>query len=268
LALWNWIWHWLLKLMGETAGQEDFAWPDHWSELLAQHVSFYQQLSATDKKRFEQNCLAFLLTTPVNGGVEVEIEDLDRLLVAASAVIPVWGFPDWDFLNIGGVFLLPAAFNDKFQCGLPDSNVTGMVGTGPMSGKMALSKPHLRLGFANDQDKQNVGIHEFVHILDMADGDCDGFPERVKAYEYCAPWFEFIRHKIAEVELGKTNINDYGATNQAEFFAVASEYFFERPLMLKKKHPKLYGYLSDFYQQNLAEIKQQRLSIGKRAGHK
>jgi len=54
-----------------------------------------------------------------------------------------------------------------------------MVGNGPLHGKMALSKPHLHLGFKNSRDKHNVGIHEFVHLIDMADGNCDGFPERL-----------------------------------------------------------------------------------------
>jgi Mlc titration factor MtfA (ptsG expression regulator) len=254
------FWHSVKQWLGLAPKVEDFDWPPHWSELLAEHVSFYKALNAQDRLTFEQCCTGFLLTTPVEGGVEVEVDDLDRLLVASSAVIPVWGFPDWPFLNVKAVFLLPGSFNDRFECGRPDSAISGMVGNGPMSGKMALSKPHLRLGFANYKDKTNVGIHEFVHILDMADGQCDGFPERIREYQYCAPWFEFVRHKVAEVEKGKTNINRYGATNPAEFFAVTSEYFFERPAMLQKKHPHLYQYLSDFYQQNLAEIAQQNQS--------
>ncbi len=254
MSLWQTVKVWL----GLAKPVVEFDWPAHWSELLEQHVSFYRALESENKLKFEQRCTGFLLTTRIEGGVGVEVEDLDRLLVAASAVIPVWGFVDWPYLSVAAVILLPGTFNDQFVCGQPDSRISGMVGHGPMSGKMALSQPHLRLGFANDKDKQNVGIHEFVHILDMADGDCDGFPERVREFQYCAPWFEFVRHKVAEVERGKTNINQYGATNSAEFFAVTSEYFFERPAMLKKKHPQLYQYLSEFYQQNLAEIAQQK----------
>lgn len=64
-----------------------------------------------------------------------------------------------------------------------------------------------------------------------------------------------MRYRINQVEQEKSNINDYAATNSAEFFAVSSEYFFERPKMLKRKHSKLYNGLSQFYQQNLAELK-------------
>jgi Mlc titration factor MtfA (ptsG expression regulator) len=230
-------------------------WQPQWSSFLKQSVSFYRNLSAQDQLCFEQRCILFLETTRVEGSQDVTVDDNDRLLVAASAIIPVWGFPDWHYFNVETVVLLPARFNEEYQYGLPDSRISGMVGTGVMSGKMVLSKPDLHRGFQNGRDKQNVGIHEFVHLIDMADGQCDGFPERVTQYEYLAPWFEFVHHKINQVEKGQSNINDYAATNSAEFFAVSSEYFFERPKMLQKKHPELYQYLSEFYKQNLAELK-------------
>ena len=229
-------------------------WQPQWSKFLQQKVCFYRNLSTEDQLLFEQRCLLFLETTRVEGSKDVTVVDNDKLLVAASAIIPVWGFPGWHYFNIETVILLPARFNEDYQYGLHDSRISGMVGTGVMSGKMVLSKPDLHKGFDNSRDKQNVGIHEFVHLIDMSDGQCDGFPERITEYEFCAPWFDFVQCKINEVELGKSNINDYAATNKAEFFAVSSEYFFERPKLLQRKHPKLYRYLSNFYQQNLAEI--------------
>lgn len=229
-------------------------WQPGWSDFLNQKVQFYKNLSTDDQVCFEQRILLFLQTTRIEGSQDVVINDNDKLLVAASAIIPVWGFPGWHYFNIESVILLPARFNEQYQYGLSDSRISGMVGTGVMSGKMVLSKPDLYQGFENSRDKQNVGIHEFVHLIDMADGQCDGFPERVAEFEFSVPWFDFVQHKISEVELGNSNINDYSATNPAEFFAVSSEYFFERPKMLQKKHPKLYKYLSEFYKQNLAEL--------------
>ena len=228
-------------------------WQPEWSGYLNQKVTFYQSLNKTDKKLFEERVRLFLETTAIEAG-HVDVNDEDKLLVASSAVIPVWGFPDWHYFNVKKVFLLPASFNEKFECGQVDSVFTGMVGTGPMTGKLALSKPALHQGFSNAQDKHNVGIHEFVHLLDMADGACDGFPERLKEYAYCIPWFELIEKKITAIENKQSNIRDYGATNKAEFFAVASEYFFERPKMMHNKHPELYAVLRDFYQQDVMHI--------------
>ncbi|NRB40270.1 MAG: zinc-dependent peptidase [Pseudomonadales bacterium] len=244
----------LQRLLGFSAKTETKPWQDQWSTFLMQTVAFYRVLSAEDKIVFEQRIQLFLQTTAIEGGVDVAVSDNDRLLVAASAVIPVWGFPGWHYFNLATVHLLPGAFNEDFKCGKPDSCITGMVGSGPMAGKMALSQPDLHLGFKNSRDKHNVGIHEFVHLVDMADGSCDGFPERLKDFSYAIPWLEFVGKKIIDIDNNKSNIRDYGATNEAEFFAVASEYFFERPKMLQRKHPKLFAALEDIFQQDVLAI--------------
>ncbi len=251
------VFDWLLdKVRVFTSGKTEvntIQWLPHWSAYLNDKVAFYRTLSKEDKSLFEERARLFLETTMVEAG-QLEVTDEDKLLVAASAVIPVWGFPDWHYFNTRKVFLLPASFNEQFECGQPDSLITGMVGTGPMAGKLALSQPALHQGFNNAKDKQNVGIHEFVHLVDMADGDCDGFPERLKKFAYSIPWLELVEQKIASIESNDSNIRDYGATNKAEFLAVASEYFFERPKMMQDKHPKLYQVLSDFYQQDVMRI--------------
>ena len=228
-------------------------WNPQWSIFLAKKVLFYRALGDADKRLFERRILLFLDTTSIESG-HVEVTDEDRLLVAASAIIPVWQFPSWHYFNLNTVFLMQAAFNEEFEFGQPDSRITGMVGTGMMSGKMLLSKPALHLGFDNARDKQNVGIHEFVHLIDMADGECDGYPERLREHAYSVPWFELVFRKTEEICARKSNIRDYGATNRMEFFAVASEYFFERPKMLRKRHPQLYQQLADFYRTDIAAI--------------
>ncbi|VAW67123.1 Inner membrane protein [hydrothermal vent metagenome] len=225
-----------------------------WSKFLLDTVFFYRNLSPDDRSLFERRVLLFLETTSIESG-QVTVTDEDRLLVASSAIIPVWSFPDWHYINLKAVYLLPGAFNDTFETGQADSRITGMVGTGPMVGKMALSKPDLHLGFKNHLDKQNVGIHEFVHLIDMMDGECEGYPERLREFKYSIPWFDLVEKKTHEILKGKSNIRDYGAYNNAEFLSVTSEYFFERPAMLKKKHPELYAALTELYQQDVADIK-------------
>ncbi len=240
-------------LVGSKKPSQTVLWQQSWSNFLNTSVAFYRALSEQDKTLFQQRILLFLQTTAVEAG-QFDVTDEDRLLVAASAIIPVWGFPQWHYFNLKAVFLLPGAFNENFECGAIDSRITGMVGTGPMSGKMALSRPDLHLGFENSRDKHNVGIHEFVHLVDMADGECDGYPERLKEYSFSIPWFEMVEKKTREIHNSKSNIRDYGATNRAEFFAVASEYFFERPKMLQNKHPHLFSALTEFYQQDVMAI--------------
>ena len=242
-----------IKQLFTSKKSEPIIFPADWRIFLTEHVNFYKVLSETDKKQFEQRIILFLNTTEIVGN-GLEVTEEDGLLVAASAIIPVWKFPKWHYFNLQTVILLPASFNYDIMTSQPDSYIEGMVGTGMMHGKMLLSRNALHYGFSNNKDKRNVGIHEFAHLIDMADGDCDGFPERLKEFSFSIPWLNLVREKISEIEAKKSNINPYGATNNAEFFSVASEYFFERPKQLKHKHPKLFQSLSDFYKQDLSNI--------------
>ena len=79
------------------------------------------------------------------------------------------------------------------------------------------------------------------------------------------PWLELMKEKIDEIKRRKSDINPYGSTNQAEFFAVASEYFFERPQLLAQKHPELYETLEEIFDQEMDErdLKNLKLDIGR-----
>lgn len=246
---------WIKYLFG-IKPLESYAMDDVTRKILNEKVEFYRSLKEADKRLFEQRVLMFINNTSIVGQ-GTELTDADCLLVASSAIIPVWAFPRWHYFNLRQVTLVPASFNSERQFGQPDSNITGMVGTGPMSGKMLLSKPALHYGFLNAVDKKNVGIHEFAHLIDMADGNCDGFPERLSQYAFFAPWLNFVENKISQIKNKKTNINAYGATNEQEFFSVTTEYFFEKPKMLKAKHPELYQHLMAFYKQDTAAIEKE-----------
>ena len=129
-----------------------------------------------------------------------------------------------------------------------------MVGNGAMEGKMILSKPSLHLGFDISNDKKNVGIHEFAHLFDKESGEIDGVPPGFEDKSFALPWLEFVKEKTDEIITNQSDINPYGATNRQEFFAVASEYFFERPHLLKKKHPKLYKILTKVFNQDMTNV--------------
>ena len=222
--------------------------------FLEETVSFYAQLDAPDKLKFEQRCASFIQVTEVIGH-DIEVTDEDRLLVACGSVILAWGFDRWHYVKVDTVILVSAAFNENAEFGQGDSRITGLVGNQHLQGKMILSQPALHNGFSNDKDKRNVAIHEFAHLIDMADGDCDGLPEQITESAFCLPWLDLVKKGIDDINAKRSNIRAYGATNQAEFFSVVSEYFFEQPQMLKRKQPKLYNLLAQFYKQNRACIK-------------
>ncbi len=228
--------------------------PSKWERLLKSNVHYYRELNKKDQLRFQSRMMIFLSEVKIEG-IELEVEDLDKVLIAASAIIPVFGFEEWHYNNLDYVLLYPEYFGADYEY-IKDKSKTriaGMVGTGDMANRMILSRHALRLGFSNRKDRYNTAIHEFVHLIDMLDGEVDGIPKIIMEHQYTIPWLDLIHHKIEDIYEGKSDIRPYGATNQAEFLSVVSEYFFERPKMLRSKHPQLYKVLAKAFQQNLAK---------------
>ncbi|WP_428743262.1 zinc-dependent peptidase [Tenacibaculum sp.] len=222
--------------------------PEHWHKLLIENVLYYRNLSKEKQLVFQQRMMQFLSEVYIDG-VEMELEELDKIFVAASAVIPVFGFKEWHYTNLSGILLYPDNFNEDMQFSSKDSlrNIGGLVGNGRFEKQMILSKKALYYGFMNTSDKNNTGIHEFVHLIDKMDGLTDGVPERLLAHQYAIPWLNLIHREMESINDNHSDIRKYGGINQAEFFAVASEYFFERPDLLKKKHPELYKMLVECF---------------------
>lgn len=223
----------------------------NYTGLLSTHVDYYQKLDDDAKKRFEQRVEEFLQQVHIES-VGAELTDTDRILVAASAVIPVFGFDGWRYKNLTNVILYPDTFDGEFQFEGGSRNIMGMVGTGYMNGQMLLSRSALVSGFSRSSGKSNTGIHEFVHLLDKADGATDGIPEQFMPHEYALPWLKMMHQEMHRIKKGNSDINDYALTNEAEFLAVTAEYFFEKPGQFEQKHPEIYGILSKLFAQDPA----------------
>jgi Mlc titration factor MtfA (ptsG expression regulator) len=214
--------------------------------LLNEVVPFYQQLDETRKKEFEDRVQYFLAQVKITG-VNVTVEEVDRVLIAASAVIPIFNFHGWQYVNLHEVLLYPDSFDHEFQQEGSHRSVIGMVGSGALNHVMVLSQHELRQAFINKTGKTNTAIHEFVHLVDKTDGSIDGIPEFLLEKKYIIPWLELMQKEIKLILADMSDINPYGATNEAEFFAVVSEYFFERPKLFKEKHPELYNLLEKIF---------------------
>ncbi|MEM1323062.1 MAG: M90 family metallopeptidase [Bacteroidota bacterium] len=225
-----------------------------WKDILLREISYYKRLSKNDRQLFEFKVHEFLTNVKIVG-VETTINDVDRLMVAASAVIPIFAFPEWKYKNLDEVLIYPNTFGEDFATKGEGRRILGMVGTGYMERKMILSKMALRKGFRNETDKKNTAIHEFVHLIDKADGVVDGIPRALLEHQYTIPWVDMIERKLEEIVARKSDINPYASTGREEFFAVLSEYFFERPRLLRKKHPQLYEMLEEIFDQDLAAVK-------------
>lgn len=223
--------------------------PAHWHAELLKNVAFYKKLTTADQTVFRKRMMAFLNEIYVES-VQFELNDKDRMLVAASAVIPVFNFSEWHYNNLSTVLIYPDHFNEDLGFAQTDENkhIAGMVGTGRYENQMILSRKALYHGFTNATDKGNTAVHEFVHLLDKTDGFTDGIPERLLEHQYIMPWLKLMHKEMDAINNDTSDIRKYGATNQAEFFAVTSEYFFERPDLFKRKHPELFKMLQQCFQ--------------------
>lgn len=214
-----------------------------WIDFLIKHVEFYKRLNDIDKYKFGLRLIYFLNNTRVIGHNNYSVTINDKLLVGASAIIPVFNFPNWRYSFINEVII----YEDYLKLKGFKGFIGGLVGYGLMEGKMILVKKALYKGFSNNTDKINTGIHEFMHIIDKQDGVIDGIPKVLMHRTDIGPWLELIRIKSKEISKQKAKINNYALANQAEFFAVVSEYFFEKPELMEKKHPLLYNTLNKMF---------------------
>lgn len=225
--------------------------PVEWRKVLLDRVGFYHTLKDKEKQRFEKMLLLFLSEKRITG-IDTEVDDTTKVLVGASAIIPIFGFQDWEYNNLGEILVFPDSikrYQDKDNEAV--SEVLGRVNPFQNDHYVTLSKPALERGFNDMQDRKNVGIHEFAHMLDQADGEIDGLPKAYLPEELVRPWQELMYRKIKSIKKGESDIDSYGATSEAEFFAVVTEYFFEKPEQLAEKHPKLYELLTQVFHQKL-----------------
>ena len=103
------------------------------------------------------------------------------------------------------------------------------------------------MDFFSTSDKTNTAIHEFVHLIDKTDGETDGIPEALMPHPYSIPWLKRIHHEMELMKSGHSDMNPYGTKNEAEFLAVAAEYFFKQPQLMQEKHPELYDLLAKIF---------------------
>lgn len=222
--------------------------PAFWHTELNKNVLFYNRLNTEQQSRFRNGIQQFLNRVVVEA-IGFKLTEKDRLFVAASAVIPIFNFDNWNYPNINTVLIYPDYFNKDLQFSEThtDRNIGGLVGTGRFENQMILSRKALHHGFSNKTDKGNTGIHEFVHLLDKLDGEVDGIPEQLMSNKNVLPWLNLMHEKMEAINNDTSDIRNYGGTSKTEFFAVASEYFFERPKLLKRKHPELFKMLNDCF---------------------
>lgn len=229
--------------------------PIDWDLYLKYHSVYYDSLNGEEQHVFAMRVLFFFEEVRIDG-IDTDADERIKLLVAASAIIPTFAFPYFEYPNLRNVLVYPEAFNERFETDSidrDDAHNSGMVGTGFMNYTVLLSKRELLAGFSGTRNRRNVGIHEFVHLLDKADGSIDGVPAILMDHASVPAWLELVDREMDDLERGRSDIDSYGLTDRGEFFAVACEYFFNNPEKFRENHPELHAMLCTIFAQTPPE---------------
>jgi MtfA peptidase len=240
------LWYWRIQTRVRAPRKQRIKMNVNDKYWLDKNVSFYATLSKSDKQVFEDRIGIFLADVVITE-VDKEVPEVETcLLVASSAVIAFWGLPYWNYGGLREVLVYPTNFNMDNTLNKV-GQVQGKVHHGGlMDSTMILSLPALKAGFNIDNDKKNVGIHEFAHLLDKSDGDIDGLPPML-GEEDRKVWIKLVETEIEKINAGKSTIPENAAKNHSEFFATVVEYYKECPKLLKIKHPELFQAMDNMF---------------------
>ena len=219
--------------------------PARWRDFLFDKYDHYDRLPPDLRRRFEDDVRIFMSEARITG-IEAKVTDELRLLVAASAVTLSVAWPDYEWDQLTEVLLYPHNFDRDYSFETPE-----LSGQAHPWGTVILSIPALRESFADPDDGYHVGIHEFVHLLDMSQTRFDGIPPGLSPAR-SREWVELMDREMDRMRRGKSVIDDYGASDPAEFLAVAVEAFFESALELRRRHREVYDVLAEYFRQDPA----------------
>lgn len=220
--------------------------PQEWRLLLDLRVPFYRDLDAAQRAEFERDVLFFIRENRFAGIDGVEVTDELKLLAAASAVMLLFGRTEREYPRIAEILFYPGTFSEEYATRGEDRDLSGQVHP---YGTVILSAPDLQRSFSEDSDGFHVGLHEFAHVLDLKGMRFDGVPLEMDP-RLLRPWTELVRREMQRAGHPRSAIRAYGGTNEAEFFAVAVEVFFERPELLERKNPEVYAVLKEYFRPN------------------
>jgi len=248
------IWQKIRSLFAETDQVEEL-FKEEWTTLLVANVPLYSKLPEELRLRLHGRIGRFIETTRFEGCNGLELTDGMILTVAAQACMLVLNRDGNPYPDLTTVYLYPTTFSSvqkqQDAYGIVTEGVVHRLGESWGTGTVVLAWDSVEQGARNTDDGHNVTFHEFAHQLDHEDGDTDGAPA-LPGREAYRSWARVFRANYADflekLEAGKrTLLDSYGATNPAEFFAVATETFFEKPRQLHKKRPQLYQEMKAFY---------------------
>lgn len=234
--------------------------PARWDEILRANVVHDQRLAPADREKLRDDLRVFIAERDWEGCRGLAVDDEVRVTVAAQACILTLGLSVELYSNVSSILVYPAGYVAPERAIRPGGIVqefkSHRIGEAWSHGPVVISWADALASGRGETGGHNVVFHEFAHQLDMRSGAPSGVPSLADEEQY-RRWdtvmsAEFMRLR-AQSESGEATLLDtYGATNGAEFFAVATECFFEQPAEMARQHPRLYDLLREYYRQDPA----------------
>ena len=233
--------------------------PAHWRSIVEDNLAVFRRLPAEDQAELLEHVKIFLGEKHFEGCGGLDLTDEIRVTIAAQACLLLLHRKTDYYPNLHSILVYPSGYTETAERyvggGLWEEGPSDRLGhTAKDLRALVLAWDAVRHGASDPTDGENLVLHEFAHQLDFENQSADGTPDLATHAEYLA-WgrvmgAEFNALRAAEEEGRPTFLDGYGATNPTEFFAVATEAFFERPVALKARHPDLYRELQSFFQQD------------------
>ena len=233
--------------------------PDAWRRLLGR-LPFYATLSEDESARLRDILRVIVVEKNWQGCGGLAMSDEIKVTVSASAALLLLNLEHNYYRRLQSIVVYPStivAHDRRHAGGIVTEGRQPVLGLAFLRGPVVLAWDSVVQGVQNPRDGRNVVLHEFAHKLDMLDDLADGTPQ-LEGHEHYQEWVRVMTEEDedlveADIKGRRTVLDKYGATNPAEFFAVATECFFEKSRTLKRKEPELYDVLRSFYKQDPAE---------------
>jgi Mlc titration factor MtfA (ptsG expression regulator) len=237
--------------------------PAAWQAILHRDVGLYAVLDAGERARLRDELRVFIAGITWEGVRDFELQERMQIIVAANACLLTLAMDGEPLRHVRTVIIQPDVYvppGPRMHDGVAQTGVAAS-GTAYVNGTVVLSWRHILAQSRTPDDGRNVVLHEFAHQLDMIGGIIDGTPPLAARSRY-PTWRrvmtdEYERLVHAANEGIATLIDHYGATSPGEFFAVATECFFEQPVPMRELHPELYAVLRSYFRQDTARRAEQ-----------
>ena len=255
------MFHWLRDHRRKKILKEPF--PADFKGILVERFRHYSFLDEAEKNHLEQLVQVFIAEKRFEGCNGLEITDEIRVIISAEACMLLLGLHHDLYRELDSVLVYPSVVVTPppshgvfLQSPLVEKPPTPISGQAFLRGPVILVWDVAKRDALHPERKHNVVYHEFAHLLDMESGAANGTPvlHSREQYRIWAKVFsdEFLTLRRKSGQGKKTFLDPYGAENEAEFFAVATEFFFDNPMEMQRKHRVLYDVLAGFYQQDTA----------------